>query len=177
MAKSNYEIVKAWRKANPDKVAAQSRRYRAKHYPELKARQYRWRQKNIDHARSMDAAAAVRRRRADPEGNRRRIAKFKARKRAERELIAGRSCPPTCEVCGELNIRIVFDHCHASGLFRGWICDRCNRVLGLVNDRPALLCALAGYLVESNGKVNDSEAQQNPDERLCGAGQIVSGDG
>jgi recombination endonuclease VII len=45
------------------------------------------------------------------------------------EAIAGRSRPETCEVCGSAG-RIVFDHNHDTGLFRGWICDGCNICLG-----------------------------------------------
>ena len=42
--------------------------------------------------------------------------------------------------------RIVFDHCHQSNSFRGWICDRCNKVLGLVKDSVELLNKMGTYL-------------------------------
>jgi len=68
---------------------------------------------------------------------------------AKQEEVAGRPCPEFCEVCGQKNKtgkRLVFDHCHASGVFRGWLCHRCNVALGNVEDDPARLRALADYL-------------------------------
>lgn len=68
-------------------------------------------------------------------------------KRQEKE--AGRKKPEQCEVCGSLG-RICFDHDHNTGSFRGWICARCNIVLGLVKDNKELLKSLERYLYESN---------------------------
>jgi hypothetical protein len=53
--------------------------------------------------------------------------------------------PDTCEVCGEGG-RIVFDHCHNSNKFRGWLCNGCNSALGHVKDNSELLRKLADYL-------------------------------
>jgi hypothetical protein len=53
--------------------------------------------------------------------------------------------PDLCEICGGRHPKIVLDHCHATGLFRGWLCDRCNRVLGSVNEDPNLLRQIAEY--------------------------------
>jgi hypothetical protein len=50
-----------------------------------------------------------------------------------------------CEVCGSTK-KVCYDHDHATGKHRGWLCDRCNRALGIVQDDPALLRALADYL-------------------------------
>ena len=61
-----------------------------------------------------------------------------------------------CEICGELNIRIVFDHCHDAGHFRGWICDRCNKTLGLVKDSIGLLIKMSKYLENDHVKNNIS---------------------
>jgi len=60
--------------------------------------------------------------------------------------LAESSKPTACEVCGPSKRRIVFDHCHATGKFRGWICHQCNLVLGLVNDDPQILQGLITYL-------------------------------
>lgn len=62
-----------------------------------------------------------------------------------RELIAGRPRSERCEVCYEPG-KVVFDHCHSRGHFRGWICRKCNLVLGLVKDDQTLLRNLAVYL-------------------------------
>lgn len=54
-----------------------------------------------------------------------------------------------CVVCGSRS-RIVYDHSHATGLFRGWLCNACNVALGLVRDDPVRLRALAEYLEKGN---------------------------
>jgi len=61
------------------------------------------------------------------------------------ELLAIRPKPDFCDICGEGG-RIVFDHCHKRGHFRGWICDRCNRALGAAGDNIRLLRMLVAYL-------------------------------
>jgi hypothetical protein len=68
-----------------------------------------------------------------------------ARTIKEREILAGRPRPNSCEACGEEG-RIMFDHCHTRGHFRGWICGKCNTVLGFVKDDTSRLLKLAAYL-------------------------------
>jgi len=68
---------------------------------------------------------------------------LKALKRLEEQ--AGRPRPEICEIC-EQKDRIVFDHNHKTGAFRGWICNRCNVVLGKVKDDKELLNKLISYL-------------------------------
>lgn len=66
------------------------------------------------------------------------------------EKIAGRPRPDKCEICGRQG-KIFFDHDHATGNFRGWICHGCNIALGHTEDNPMILILLAKYL-ENNGK-------------------------
>lgn len=57
--------------------------------------------------------------------------------------------PETCELCGQgegYRRRISYDHCHSTGVFRGWLCTRCNFVLGHMKDDAALLRKMADYL-------------------------------
>lgn len=42
--------------------------------------------------------------------------------------------------------KLHLDHCHTTGVFRGWLCAQCNQALGLLNDSPAKLRALAAFL-------------------------------
>ena len=63
----------------------------------------------------------------------------------EKEKIAGRKKPEQCEICGAFG-KICFDHNHETGEFRGWICKRCNTVLGFVKDDSELLVKLSKYL-------------------------------
>lgn len=55
--------------------------------------------------------------------------------------------PTVCQIpgCGSMK-KISLDHDHATGQFRGWLCDDCNNALGRARDNPAVLRALADYL-------------------------------
>jgi hypothetical protein len=165
---TDYAGVKAWRKANPEKVAEQSRRRRKR--PQVKqllaANSKRWRERHIDELRPIEAEKARTRRKNDPEGQRRRTAKFKARREVELAALVGRSRPAVCDVCNEFHLRIVFDHCHSRGHFRGWLCDRCNKTLGIIKDSPELLRALALYLEKDHGATNGICAEANPQQRI-----------
>lgn len=147
MAKTNYETVKAWRKLNPDKVNAQAARRRKKVPEKFAAVRLRYREKGGAVLLEKEATQARARRRNDPEGQRLRKLKFKAKREAERVEVAGRPRPEICDICeGNHHLGIVFDHCHNTGKFRGWLCDRCNKTLGIVKDSPDLLRKMAEYL-------------------------------
>lgn len=163
----NYAHVKAWRKNNKDKVNAQARRRYAKHPEKIKAVQARFRARNLDRVRAIDAERAQQRRKRDPEGNRRRVKAFKERQHTKRVIIAGRPRPDHCELCRRKGrdahgFRIVYDHCHTSNKFRGWICDRCNKVLGLILDDPSLARKMAKYL-ETHRTKTDKPGQKHAD--------------
>lgn len=55
-----------------------------------------------------------------------------------------------CEICGGLPTgnhgRLVLDHDHSTGLFRGLLCGHCNNALGLMEDNPGRLRRAAQYL-------------------------------
>lgn len=154
--KSAYQVVKAWRKKNKEKVNAQARRYRAKHPDKVKAIKQKYRAK--PYSKALDTLAARRRRKTDPEGSRRRALAFASRKEARRVEIAGRNRAMQCELCGAFGMT-VFDHCHATGVFRGWICDRCNKVLGLVRDSGILLQKMRRYL-EGQNEANSQSTEK-----------------
>jgi hypothetical protein len=145
---TNYEKVKAWRLANPEKVLEQARKYRARHPETNKRAKQKYRQKNLFFIRETDKLNKRYMRTINPEEHAKYHAAYTERQKAKQIAIAGRPKPETCEICNELNLRIVFDHCHAHGHFRGWICDRCNKVLGLVKDSSELLSKLREYLGE-----------------------------
>jgi hypothetical protein len=78
------------------------------------------------------------------------IRKYQAgRARRLRDESAPYPRPFLCEICGcpgKDKKGIVFDHNHETGEFRGWLCNRCNRVLGMCFDSTEILRALASYL-------------------------------
>lgn len=51
-----------------------------------------------------------------------------------------------CEICSNDVERLVVDHDHSTGDFRGILCDRCNTGLGNFKDSPQLLINAIGYL-------------------------------
>lgn len=67
--------------------------------------------------------------------------------------MAGRPYPDVekCEICegppgGGKGKRLAYDHDHATGLFRGWLCEKCNRGIGLLGDSPQVLAKAIVYL-------------------------------
>jgi hypothetical protein len=71
-----------------------------------------------------------------------------------REGAAGRMRPDRCDSCGEPNCArrsLHYDHNHVTGLFRGWLCHRCNTALGQMDDSVAKLQSLIKYLQRGGG--------------------------
>jgi len=50
-----------------------------------------------------------------------------------------------CQNCGA-EARLVLDHCHETGEFRGWICDPCNVGIGQLGDSVEGLERALAYL-------------------------------
>lgn len=151
--------IRAWRLNNPEALAAQRARYREKHPETGRAAGKRYRERHIEEVRKRDRESHQRIRAGDPAAAKERSRRHHERVEVNRLFEAGKPKPDVCEICNELNIRIVFDHCHARGHFRGWICDRCNRVLGLVKDSVLTLRNLAQYLENDHGKHHRRAAQ------------------
>lgn len=51
-----------------------------------------------------------------------------------------------CAICGDSGRRLVMDHCHELNVLRGVLCDRCNILLGSVQDDISILEAAIAYL-------------------------------
>ena len=80
--------------------------------------------------------------------------------RRKQDKLAGRVRPERCEIpsCAS-DKKVVFDHCHKSEKFRGWICDNCNTTLGRCKDNPAILRELADYIERHNVATADDRAR------------------
>ena len=59
-----------------------------------------------------------------------------------------------CDICNSegffinpnYNLKFVVDHCHTSGMVRGWLCHNCNRALGLFQDNIETMEKAIAYL-------------------------------
>lgn len=108
---------RAYRKQHPDKVRATRARLAAKLTPEKRAAKLDYyRRYHKEH--QVRLLARARKRKGKPEPT--------------------RPCPTTCECCGRdasaSKRRLALDHCHATGVFRGWLCGNCNLAIGLLGD-------------------------------------------
>jgi Recombination endonuclease VII len=161
-----YERTKAWRAEHPDiraYRAEEARKWRLAHPEKWKEIKARHRMKNGELIKQQEAEYQRKWRKNNPEAQRERLRRFKARREAKRIEEAGRNRALRCELC-KTPALTVFDHCHLTGIFRGWICDRCNKVLGLVYDDPKLLKKMARYLEKggkNHGKINNGGSQEN----------------
>jgi hypothetical protein len=78
-----------------------------------------------------------------------------------REQTATRPRPEKCECCMEKSPRgVVWDHDHKSGEFRGWLCNRCNRVLGMCKDNINIFKNLINYLKENKMPLKKGKSQK-----------------
>ena len=131
--------VERYKLKNIEKIRAAGRAYYAKNADKQRVRHRQYRIKNKDKTRQYRFL------------NRARIRENKtisARMRNQRRQIAfiGRAKPEVCDICGEIGGRICADHCHKLGHPRGWLCERCNLVLGKVGDDSGLLRKMIAYL-------------------------------
>ena len=51
-----------------------------------------------------------------------------------------------CKICGEFDSRLEIDHCHITKKFRGLLCGKCNKALGLFQESPEILEKALNYL-------------------------------
>lgn len=58
-----------------------------------------------------------------------------------------------CDVCSKVIEPMTIDHCHATGQTRGLLCKPCNFILGIAEDRPERLRALADYLEQASLRI------------------------
>ena len=63
-----------------------------------------------------------------------------------------------CAICGKAKNKMVFDHCHEKEIFRGYLCDPCNRSMGVLGDNIEGLIRCINYLqTTENRKIIQEE--------------------
>lgn len=107
--------------------------------PCASAYQVEWRNANLEKVRATQRAHSRRRYSRTRYGLERE--EFDAR--VATAMLAG------CEICGRFNENgkpLHQDHCHTSNVLRGFLCENCNRALGMMKDDADRLRAAADYL-------------------------------
>ena len=78
-----------------------------------------------------------------------RIKSLKFKRKAMGMPEPTRPCPAHCENCNrklEPGVKTHLDHDHATGKFRGWLCNKCNLGLGALGDSIAAIRRTLEYL-------------------------------
>lgn len=74
--------------------------------------------------------------------------------RTEAYKLAGSPTKPElgtpCRLCGRKDQQLVFDHCHETLKHRGWLCNSCNKGIGLLGDTVEKLKKVVLYLEETS---------------------------
>lgn len=157
-----------WREAHPEQWHSISKRYLATYVrPPLtleaetkgKETKLKWNLENKERIRESLRLRKL----ADPERFREYNRAYRARnvekerERAQKKNWAKlgnpqptRPRPLTCECCGGTNWRsLALDHCHKTGIFRGWLCDKCNLAIGKLGDTIEAVQKVMDYLKRS----------------------------
>jgi hypothetical protein len=124
--------ARAWKRRNPELVLAAKARFRARHraaLSEIEQRRYQTRRPLVLEYHREQWKSGI----------------TQAYRMRTKEARAGRPMPAACEAC-HVEAPLNFDHDHATGEFRGWICGPCNRTLGHARENSWRLCQLASYI-------------------------------
>ena len=69
-----------------------------------------------------------------------------AKKIMDKDGIKRPSLGTPCDNCGKTDQKLIFDHCHETGKFRGWLCYQCNTAIGNLGDNIEGLTRALNYL-------------------------------
>lgn len=143
-----------YRKENREKCLAAERRYRAKNRDEINRKRLEYAKKNPEKIKAYSAKYRARSRfrlalRASEQSSK----KYGFVPCSETEeyiasRFTGRCHNPNCSYreSAETPKKLVLDHCHKTGTFRGWLCSKCNLALGHARDSESHLFGLIKYL-------------------------------
>jgi hypothetical protein len=131
-ARAAYQ--KEYAQKNREAILENKRRYREKNREKLRA---------AHHSYIRDESGEL------TETYKERLEVKTAKWRQDLETMAGRPRPKVCDICGgppDPKKGMHYDHCHQTGKFRGWLCRKCNLMLGNAEDDPSRLREGAAYL-------------------------------
>ena len=171
--KKRAKYQKAYRERNREKLRAACRRYDHTHRDEAQKRHLVWCEDNRAHVRSKarqwhaenrerinakQREAYQRRKHKDPEKHRRTVLANHLRAKYgmtvadfDKMLVDQQQCCALCHEPMELGgrirpLRAVVDHDHVTGVVRGLIHSRCNKLLGFAEDSVDRLAFAISYL-------------------------------
>lgn len=76
---------------------------------------------------------------------------------ALREIaVVKKTAPPApndCEFCGRTVPTLSLDHCHVTGKFRAWLCNKCNTGFAQLGDTAEWLARAAKFLRERENQI------------------------
>lgn len=147
------EYAKAWRKANPDKVRANRKRWIGKNYTKYKEITNRckraWDLKHQDKIR--EHRQNYRRKKG--------LHYYIITEEAYRVLYDAQG--GKCAICGSFDERrLAVDHNHITGQIRGLLCFKCNIGLGWFKDDPVFLEKAVGYLTKDRAAKSFSPVEK-----------------
>lgn len=133
-------------KKNHEKIKARKKAYYDRTQPERVQAARDWRLKNPERHKELTKSNSIRNRK-----------KIKLRNVEWRYGITGEQYQQalidqdnSCAICGAHGSTqrraLDIDHCHATGAFRGLLCNRCNAGLGWFRDDQDLMLAAIKYL-------------------------------
>lgn len=134
------EYQRKWYRENKERHLERGREWNRRNPEKVREANRKWRVNNPDYKAAWRASRSETDKRAQSLATRYGFGMARAR-----ELLT--SLPEGCEICGAKE-KLCYDHCHASGEHRGWLCDRCNTGLGNFRDTPEFLKLAAAYLEE-----------------------------
>lgn len=138
--------------ANREKVLADGKIYREKNRDKIAARARKYRESNPEKVRESVRKSAIKYRYGIT------AEEYEAMLVDQDGLCAICDKPETrCDRKTGQPLRLVIDHCHATGRVRALLCSRCNVALGMANDEVETLLEMANYVRRYSGMVPEDE--------------------
>lgn len=155
VAKRAY--VKAWKKANPDKVRSYAKVYRERNKDKARAYNDAYRAANPDKVRAWgksyreankDKTSASNKARyaANPDKNRNRkyLRNYGITLQDYEDMYI--ALGGHCQICGGYQDRLAVDHRHDTGEVRGLLCTKCNAGIGALQDDQGVISRALAYV-------------------------------
>lgn len=157
------EVQKRWVTENAEYLREYKKSYRNKHPEQARESLRAWKKRNpekvLSEGRRQDAKRRNKKARRDYVKNLRLVRHFGISLEAYNAMLAAQG--GLCALCHEKeshldrsgNIRsLCVDHCHKTGAVRQLLCNRCNTLLGKVDDDPIILEKALVYLLHHKKK-------------------------